>query len=68
MDTEGRVIRLDSFSKIVGAGLRLGFITGPTPLIQKIEYHIQVSSIHPAALSQVSILILIWGVAFFSQC
>lgn len=36
MDEDGRVIRVDSFSKIVAPGARLGYITGPTPLVEKI--------------------------------
>lgn len=36
MDPDGRVIRVDSFSKIVAPGARLGFVTGPTPLVEKI--------------------------------
>ena len=36
MDVDGRVIRVDSFSKIVAPGARLGFVTGPTPLVEKI--------------------------------
>uniref|UniRef100_A0A8C4PUH0 Aminoadipate aminotransferase n=1 Tax=Equus asinus asinus TaxID=83772 RepID=A0A8C4PUH0_EQUAS len=29
MDVDGRVIRADSFSKVLSSGLRIGFITGP---------------------------------------
>jgi tryptophan aminotransferase len=32
----GRVIRFDSLSKIVSSGMRLGFLTGPLPVVQKI--------------------------------
>jgi len=42
MDTEGRVIRFDSFSKVLSSGLRLGFVTGPAPLIERINLHMQV--------------------------
>ena len=30
IDTDGRVLRFDSFSKILSAGLRVGFVTGPS--------------------------------------
>ncbi|KAJ3585678.1 hypothetical protein NHX12_014397 [Muraenolepis orangiensis] len=33
MDVDGRVIRSDSFSKILSSGLRTGFVTGPKPLL-----------------------------------
>ncbi len=42
MDTEGRVLRLDSFSKVMTPGLRIGYATGPRPLIDKLEKHMQV--------------------------
>ena len=42
LDTEGRVIRFDSFSKILSSGVRLGFVTGPKELIQRIVLHMQV--------------------------
>lgn len=39
-DTEGRVIRLDSFSKVLAPGTRLGWITGAAPLLQRyVELH-----------------------------
>ena len=43
MDSEGRVIRFDSFSKVLSSGVRLGFVTGPPPLIERINLHMQVS-------------------------
>ncbi len=42
MDTEGRVLRFDSFSKILSSGMRVGFATGPKPLIERIVLHMQV--------------------------
>ena len=53
------MIRLDSFSKVVSSGLRLGFITAPAPLIASIELHLQSSHLHAPTLSQVG------RVAFF---
>ncbi|KAK7604792.1 hypothetical protein V9T40_005978 [Parthenolecanium corni] len=55
MDSERRVLRLDSFSKIVSPGLRLGFVTGPKEVLEKMICHLQSSSIHPSGLSQVII-------------
>ena len=63
LDTEGRVIRwlpspgttarFDSFSKVLSSGIRLGFVTGPKELIQRIVLHMQVSVLHASSLSQV---------------
>lgn len=35
MDTDGRVIRLDSLSKLVAPGMRMGWISGPNAFIEK---------------------------------
>ncbi|KAG8504611.1 Kynurenine/alpha-aminoadipate aminotransferase, mitochondrial [Galemys pyrenaicus] len=53
MDVDGRVIRADSFSKVLSSGLRIGFITGPKPFIERIILHTQVSSMHPSTFTQV---------------
>lgn len=55
MDTEGRVLRFDSLSKVLSSGMRVGWVTGPKPLIQNIELHIQSSYLHSSTLSQVKI-------------
>jgi tryptophan aminotransferase len=36
----GRVLRFDSFSKVMAAGFRLGWLTGPAPILDKIEAHV----------------------------
>uniref|UniRef100_A0A8C6JYG2 Aminotransferase class I/classII large domain-containing protein n=1 Tax=Melopsittacus undulatus TaxID=13146 RepID=A0A8C6JYG2_MELUD len=63
MDVDGRVIRTDSFSKILSSGLRIGFLTGPKPLIDRIILHIQVSTMHTSTFTQIMILQLLqqWG-------
>lgn len=63
MDTEGRVLRFDSFSKIMSSGLRVGFITGPETLLRQMEFHMQTSSMHTSSLSQVLLFKLLskWG-------
>lgn len=53
MDQDGRVIRFDSFSKVLSSGLRLGFVSGPDPLIQRVILHLMVSSMHTSSLAQV---------------
>ena len=53
LDTEGRVLRFDSFSKVLSSGMRLGFVTGPKPLVDRINLHMQVSVLQASSLSQV---------------
>uniref|UniRef100_A0A8D1SF48 Kynurenine/alpha-aminoadipate aminotransferase, mitochondrial n=1 Tax=Sus scrofa TaxID=9823 RepID=A0A8D1SF48_PIG len=63
MDIDGRVIRADSFSKVLSPGLRIGFLTGPKPLIERIVLHTEISTMHPSTFSQllVSQLLHQWG-------
>jgi len=70
LDTEGRVLRFDSFSKVLSSGLRLGFVTGPKPLVDRVMLHVQVSVLHATSLSQYVVLELLkrWGLkGFFSH-
>lgn len=43
-DADSRVLRFDSFSKILSSGMRLGFVTGHQTLIERIVLHSQASS------------------------
>ncbi|CAB3226197.1 unnamed protein product, partial [Arctia plantaginis] len=52
MDTHGRVIRLDSVSKVVSAGLRGAWVTAPIPLLERLELHMQAELLHSCTLSQ----------------
>ncbi|KAI5629070.1 kynurenine/alpha-aminoadipate aminotransferase, mitochondrial, partial [Silurus asotus] len=63
MDVDGRVIRTDSFSKILSSGLRIGFVTGPKPLVDCVVLHIQSSTMHTSTFTQlmVSQLLHAWG-------
>ncbi|XP_045127574.1 kynurenine/alpha-aminoadipate aminotransferase, mitochondrial-like isoform X2 [Portunus trituberculatus] len=63
MDVDGRVLRFDSFSKVISSGLRIGCVTGAPPLLQGITLHMQASCICPPMLSQVLIheLLTFWG-------
>jgi len=56
MDVDGRVLRSDSFSKILSSGLRVGFLTGPKPLLQRLTLHMQVSVMHCSSMSQMMVL------------
>lgn len=33
----GRVCRFDSFSKVLSSGMRLGYMTAPTPICQAVD-------------------------------
>lgn len=46
MDTEGIVIYCGSFSKILSAGMRVGFVQAPTQIISKLVVAKQVEDVH----------------------
>jgi len=46
MDTDGIVLYCSSFSKILSAGMRVGFIRGPRDIIQKMVIAKQVEDVH----------------------
>ncbi|KAF8321579.1 PLP-dependent transferase [Clavulina sp. PMI_390] len=66
-DNQGRVIRLDTFSKVLGPGARLGFVTAPKNLIQHIENAQNETTTAPSGISQAVIgsMLLQWGVEGF---
>uniref|UniRef100_A0A8C5NFJ4 Aminotransferase class I/classII large domain-containing protein n=1 Tax=Gouania willdenowi TaxID=441366 RepID=A0A8C5NFJ4_GOUWI len=69
MDVDGRIIRTDSFSKILSSGLRIGFVSGPKPLVDRVVLHIQASTMHTSTFTQlmVSQLLHSWGQEGFLQ-
>lgn len=52
LDTEHRVLRLDSFSKIFAPGLRLGFASGPQEVISAFKLYKQGSNLHTSSMVQ----------------
>ncbi|KAK9471660.1 pyridoxal phosphate-dependent transferase [Dipodascopsis tothii] len=63
LDVDGRVLRLDSFSKVLAPGTRLGFIVAQKPFIERLTRHNEVSIQTPAGFSQSIIygLLAKWG-------
>jgi aromatic amino acid aminotransferase I len=52
LDVDGRVVRVDSLSKILAPGIRLGFITASSQLIERLIRGIEVTSQAPSGFSQ----------------
>ncbi|CAK9813955.1 Kynurenine/alpha-aminoadipate aminotransferase, mitochondrial [Anthophora quadrimaculata] len=52
LDTDGHVLRLDSFSKILSAGIRLGVVTAHKDFIKNLIKHMEATNIHASSLSQ----------------
>ncbi|TFK69934.1 PLP-dependent transferase [Pluteus cervinus] len=59
----GRVLRFDSLSKILSAGLRIGFASGPEPLIQAIDRHTTSLNLQTSTFTQMVAYKLLdaWG-------
>ena len=53
LDDDGRVLYCSSFSKILSAGMRIGFVCGPKELIQKIVVVKQVNDVHTNLFFQI---------------
>jgi kynurenine/2-aminoadipate aminotransferase len=69
MDEDGRVLRFDSFSKIMSSGIRLGWATGPKAFIERVNLHMQAGSLHACSLSQVIVgeMLHLWGIEKFES-
>lgn len=64
LDRDGRVLRLDSFSKVLVPGARLGWVTGPNQLVERYIRHAEVASQGPSGISQAVLWAIIdreWG-------
>ncbi|KAJ3274095.1 hypothetical protein HDV01_003588 [Terramyces sp. JEL0728] len=69
LDTDGRVLRFDSFSKLFGGGFRIGWVSAAPAFIERIVLHGMVTDIHPSGLSQQIIYSILnsWGIDGFVQ-
>ncbi|KAF9463949.1 pyridoxal phosphate-dependent transferase [Collybia nuda] len=63
----GRVLRFDSLSKVLSAGIRIGFATGPKPILQAIDSHTATSNLQVSSLTQMIVFKLLdsWGYTGF---
>ncbi|KAF7712192.1 Uncharacterized protein PECH_003975 [Penicillium ucsense] len=64
LDTDGRVLRMDSFSKIVAPGARMGWVTASTQVIERMIRAHEVSVQNPSGFSQIAVFKLLndsWG-------
>ena len=52
LDTEGRVVRLDSFSKIFAPGLRVGYASGQAEIMRQFVLFKQSSNLHTSMFIQ----------------
>jgi aromatic amino acid aminotransferase I len=64
MDVDGRVMRLDSFSKVVAPGCRLGWVTACEQVVERYRMHVDASTQGPSGFSQLLLFKLLderWG-------
>lgn len=64
MDVDGRVMRMDSLSKVLVPGSRLGWITASEQIVERYQRHAEVASQGPSGFSQVILHKLLdetWG-------
>lgn len=64
LDTDGRVMRMDSFSKVISPGIRTGCITASEQVVERVVRHQEMSVQNPSGLSQLTLYKLLdehWG-------
>lgn len=64
MDVDGRVMRMDSFSKVISPGSRVGWVTASEQIIERYRMHADVSTQGPSGMSQMLLFKLLdehWG-------
>ncbi|WYZ43217.1 hypothetical protein EsH8_VI_000916 [Colletotrichum jinshuiense] len=70
IDVDGRVIRMDSFSKVISPGSRIGWITAPQAITERYKSHADVSTQGPSGFSQLAFFKLLdefWGHAGYLE-
>ncbi|OBT44479.1 hypothetical protein VE00_05981 [Pseudogymnoascus sp. WSF 3629] len=64
LDTDGRVMRLDSFSKVIAPGTRTGWVTASAQIVERFVRHNEVSAQNPSGLAAITLYKLLdetWG-------
>jgi aromatic amino acid aminotransferase I len=64
LDVDGRVLRMDSFSKVLIPGCRLGWITASAQIVERFLRHAEVANQGPSGVSQIMLWKLLddtWG-------
>ncbi|KAL4803477.1 pyridoxal phosphate-dependent transferase [Aspergillus unguis] len=64
MDVDGRVLRMESFSKVVTPGSRTGWVVASAQIIERFLRNAEVSAQHPSGISQLVLFKLLdehWG-------
>jgi aromatic amino acid aminotransferase I len=64
MDTDGRVLRMDSFSKVIAPGSRVSWITASEQIVERFVRHHEVSTQNPSGMAQIILYKLLdveWG-------
>jgi aromatic amino acid aminotransferase I len=64
IDTDGRVMRIDSFSHVIAPGARMGWVTASEQMIERFIRHAETASQGPSGFSQSIIYKLVdekWG-------
>ena len=64
IDEDGRVMRLDSFSKVIAPGFRAGWITASAQIVERFIRHSEVSTQNASGISQILLFKLLeetWG-------
>lgn len=57
--TPGRVLQVGTFSKILAPGLRVGWVAGPSQVIEKLTLAKQAADLHTSTLNQETVLELL---------
>jgi aromatic amino acid aminotransferase I len=64
MDVDGRVMRMDSFSKVIAPGTRVGWITASEQIVERFVRHNECSNQNPSGISQLVLYKMLdegWG-------
>jgi aromatic amino acid aminotransferase I len=64
MDIDGRVMRMDSFSKVIAPGTRVGWITASEQIVERFVRHNECSNQNPSGISQIVLYKMLdehWG-------